>query len=135
MRATMYRTSYPPQAFGMELAERDMKCPTVVLHPPGSPAEDRYTRRCGRSGGKRMSRHSVDQIVDEAEFLIQPLIVLRGKRLGTQRAGPLHPPYCFPRRTINGWIRNSASSTICSPTLCGSSVPPESASASVSIFR
>src|SRR5271165_2798384 len=34
----------------------------------------------------------------------------------------------------NGWIRNSATPTIYTPTLCCSSAPPESASASVSIF-
>src|SRR5229473_3025120 len=70
------------EAFGVELAERDMKCPQFFPHLPQAIQRKIDTLADADSGGADEQQSVGRQIVDVAEFLIQPLIVLRGKRLG-----------------------------------------------------
>jgi hypothetical protein len=70
------------EAFGVELAEGDMKCPQFFPHLPQAIQRKIDTLADADSGGADEQQSVGMQIVDVAELLIQPLIVFRGKRLG-----------------------------------------------------
>jgi hypothetical protein len=70
------------QAFGMQLTEGDMQRPLIGSELPQTVQRQIDTLPDADSGGAREQQRPGRQIIAAAQFLLQPLIVWRGKRLG-----------------------------------------------------